>query len=143
MNKDFALDERLAADCEVLGRLPTSYVLLMNNRHYPWIILVPETACTEWYELPEAQGLALHQEAMQVSRFLKQAFPVTKINVAAIGNVVSQLHVHIVGRHAQDASWPGVVWGAAGGEKYTPEQVGAIKTQFERYIENSPAAGLE
>lgn len=130
----FTLDARLARDCLVLGHLPTSQVLLMNNTDYPWLIVVPETTHTEWCDLPPSQALALHQETMEMSRFVRQHFSVSKLNVAAIGNVVSQLHVHVVGRNEHDPAWPGVVWGASTGDQYSSVQVDEIRRQFMDFL---------
>lgn len=116
------LDPRLRADCFVLGRLTVSHILLMNNRLFPWLILVPETPETELYELNEAMQKNLLEDINRVSRLVKSAFSVDKLNVAAIGNVVSQLHVHVIGRRATDPCWPGVVWGSGQAELYEPAE---------------------
>jgi len=124
---DFHLDPQLARDCFVLGDLGSSLLLLLNNALVPWFIVVPRVAVSELYELEAAQRQALLAQVDAVSRFVKGAFPVDKLNVAAIGNVVSQLHVHVVGRRRDDFCWPGVVWGAPGREAYAPEDVARIR----------------
>jgi diadenosine tetraphosphate (Ap4A) HIT family hydrolase len=116
------LDPRLRADCFVLGRLSVSHLLLMNNRLFPWLILVPETPKTELYELDPAMQRDLLADINRISERVKSAFPVDKLNVAAIGNVVSQLHVHVIGRSTTDPCWPGVVWGSGIAEPYEPEE---------------------
>jgi len=95
----FKLDSRLDNDCFTLGQLKTSRLLLLNNSLVPWFILVPETSATEIYELPHAQQLELLDEINLLSNHLKQNFAVDKLNVAAIGNIVNQMHIHIVGRN--------------------------------------------
>jgi diadenosine tetraphosphate (Ap4A) HIT family hydrolase len=124
---DFRLDPQLARDCFVLGELGTSLLLLLDNALVPWFIVVPRVAVSELHELEAAQREVLVAQVDAVSRFVKGAFPVDKLNVAAIGNVVSQLHVHVVGRRRDDFCWPGVVWGAPGREAYAAEDVARIR----------------
>lgn len=132
MNKfsDFKLDPQLDKDCFVLGHLKTSRLLLLNNALVPWFILVPDTNATEIYELPHAQQLALLEEINLLSNYLKQNFATDKLNIAAIGNIVNQLHVHVVGRHVDDFCWPSVVWGADGKQAYSDEEVNTIQSQL-------------
>jgi diadenosine tetraphosphate (Ap4A) HIT family hydrolase len=112
------LDPRLKSDCLELGNTGLCRLLLMNNRHLPWFILVPDTPCTEVCELdPDEQG-RLWAEVNSIARFVRREFSPDKLNIAAIGNVVSQLHVHVVGRFTDDYCWPGVVWGAPGADSY-------------------------
>ena len=132
---EFKLDPRLENDCFVLGHLKTSRLLLLNNSLVPWFILVPDTTATEIYELPHAQQLELLEEITIISNHLKQNFAVDKLNVAAIGNIVNQMHIHIVGRHVDDFCWPGVVWGAEGTQSYNDNEVESIKAQL---IKNLP-----
>ncbi len=126
----FTLDSRLDNDCFVLGQLKTSRLLLLNNALVPWFILVPDTTATEIYELPHAQQLELLEEINIISNHLKQNFAVDKLNVAAIGNIVKQMHIHIVGRHVDDFCWPGVVWGADAKQAYKDNEVETIKSQL-------------
>lgn len=107
----FVIHPRLRDDCHVLGRLPFSMVLLQRNAQLPWFILVPKTDARELCRLPAPQREVLTAEIDLVSRFVLDHFRSDKLNVAAIGNLVSQLHVHVVGRKVGDACWPGVVWG--------------------------------
>jgi diadenosine tetraphosphate (Ap4A) HIT family hydrolase len=128
---EFELDRRLQADCHVLGEVDAGLLLLFNNALLPWFILVPRTQATELYQLDSDQQLRLWQEVNRLSKFIDSEFEVEKLNVAAIGNMVSQLHVHVVGRHSNDYCWPGVVWGAEGREDYRQEQLGSILTALE------------
>ena len=109
----FTLHPRLAGDCHPVGRFGLCHVLLHRNAGLPWFILVPEVAgdVTELYQLDDGDRRRLDAEIDALSRHLKRAHGAQKINVAAIGNLVPQLHVHVVGRHAGDPCWPGVVWG--------------------------------
>jgi diadenosine tetraphosphate (Ap4A) HIT family hydrolase len=109
----FSLHPRLLEDCHVLGRLVLCQVLLHRNATLPWFILVPEcdAEASEWHDLPVARRRQLEDESMLVSRFLRARLDVHKVNIAAIGNIVAQLHVHVIGRRRDDPCWPGVVWG--------------------------------
>jgi diadenosine tetraphosphate (Ap4A) HIT family hydrolase len=111
---EFAVHPRLLADCHQLGRLALCRVLLNRNGTLPWFILVPEVG-QEIVELHELDGTRRQQLATEldlVARFTRARFDVAKLNIAAIGNIVQQLHVHVVGRHPDDPCWPGVVWGS-------------------------------
>lgn len=119
----FTLDTRLQNDCHILGKMDLSYLLLMNNSHFPWFILVPETDVVELCDLdPDSQHVLL-DEINHVSRFIKNHFPIDKLNVAAIGNVVKQLHIHVIGRRTDDPCWPGVVWGAGQSKPYSEKEI--------------------
>jgi diadenosine tetraphosphate (Ap4A) HIT family hydrolase len=108
----FALHPRLAADTVPAGDLPLCRVLLMNDAQYPWFILVPRREnAREIYLLDEADRLQLWRESAQLSRAMMTAFAGHKLNVAALGNVVSQLHLHHIVRYPDDPAWPGPVWG--------------------------------
>ena len=109
----FSLHERLAADTFVLGELPVSRLLLMNDARFTWCILVPRfPGLRELHDLPAAARSTLLEEIERVSRAFLEHFGAEKINVGALGNLVPQLHVHVVGRSARDEAWPGPVWGA-------------------------------
>lgn len=129
----FKLDPRLVADCIQLGKFGFSHVLLMNNPLLPWFILVPETTETEMYALPEAELHQLNTEIRGLCDHLGSHFNPDKLNVAAIGNIVRQLHVHVVGRTEGDYCWPGVVWGSQWEQRYTPERI----TQIGRQLQDS------
>lgn len=109
----FALHPRLVEDCHRLDRLELSQVLLHRNALLPWFILVPEveSRLTELHELDEARRRILDDELDVLARFLKTRMGSTRVNIAAIGNIVPQLHLHVVGRKEDDPCWPGVVWG--------------------------------
>lgn len=117
----FALHERLAADTLPVGRLRLCRVLLMNDATYPWLILVPEVAdLREIFELEAADRALLMEEIALVSRALADAFRPDKINVAALGNLVPQLHVHVVARFRGDPAWPAPIWGRDTPHAYAP-----------------------
>lgn len=108
----FKLDERLERDTRVVGELPLSRLLLMNDAQFPWLILVPRVEnATELTDLSSAQELEFWRESRQVSEMLVALFEPDKLNVAALGNVVSQLHIHHIARYKNDIAWPNPVWG--------------------------------
>lgn len=123
---NFTLDTHLANDCTVLGKLDISLLLLMNNSLVPWFILVPETTETELIDLAHPDQAKLLKEINIVSSFVRSNFKTSKLNIAAIGNIVTQLHVHIVGRNPSDFCWPNVVWGTKEKKYYTHNQVADI-----------------
>lgn len=125
----FELHPRLLEDCHRLGRFALSHLLLHRNAGLPWLILVPEVAggVSELYELDPPSRRELDEEIDTVARCLKRSLGAQKINVAAIGNLVPQLHVHVVGRQPGDPCWPGVVWGnLPHGPAWAPEQLREI-----------------
>ena len=126
----FELDHRLASDTIVLGDFPLSRCLLMNDAHYPWLILVPRrNNLTEVHQLSSEDQAQLLRESSWLSQKLKLEFNADKMNVANLGNVVSQLHWHIVARHITDAAWPGPIWGKHPVQHYT---VQALKERLEQ-----------
>ena len=131
----FELAEQLRRDCIVLGRMEFCHLLLMNNASVPWFILVPETVETEVFDLTSTERAMLWDEVDRLAEYVRSEYPVDKLNVAAIGNVVSQLHVHIVGRRKDDYCWPDVVWGRPSEQQYTDEAVAQIARSVTDYIE--------
>ncbi len=106
------IHSRLAAECIILGRFPLSRLLLMNDSNYPWFILVPDReGIREIYQLDGADRAQLLQESCALAEFLMRHFTGDKLNVAALGNQVPQLHLHHIVRHRSDPAWPAPVWG--------------------------------
>ena len=119
---DWQLDPQLAADTHPVAHLPLSELRLMDDANHPWLILVPRVAgAVEWIDLDDAAQAGLTREIALASRALQAAFKPHKLNVAALGNVVSQLHVHVIARYPDDIAWPRPVWGTATAKPYTPE----------------------
>ncbi len=107
----FEIHRRLLIDSHCLGRMPRCHILLHKNASLPWFILVPETDAVDLLDLPDdVRHTAMH-EAAAISGFIKKALGYPKVNFAAIGNFVPQLHLHIVGRRPGDPCWPAPVWG--------------------------------
>lgn len=116
----FQLDPRLAADTHLIGDLPFSRLLLMNDARWPWLILVPRIAgARELIDLDADDRAALMEELTRVARMLEALRQPDKLNVAALGNVVAQLHVHVIARYATDEAWPHPVWGRGERVAYT------------------------
>jgi diadenosine tetraphosphate (Ap4A) HIT family hydrolase len=115
----FALDPRLAADTIPLGDLGLCRLLLMNDATYPWLVLVPARAgLVELIDLPREDRVALMDEVALVSEALRGVVRPVKLNVAALGNMVRQLHVHVIARFEDDPAWPGPVWGKVPARPY-------------------------
>jgi diadenosine tetraphosphate (Ap4A) HIT family hydrolase len=108
----FELDERLKNDTHFLFANDEFQVLLHKNANIPWIIIVPKTQKLELFELTDLQIDHINHLCDSVYKLFQKRFQVEKMNIAAIGNIVSQLHVHAIGRKRTDACWPNVVWGA-------------------------------
>jgi len=122
----FELNKRLANDCVLLGEMNVSLLLLNKNAMVPWFILVPKTTEIELTDLPVSEQHSVLEEINLVSKFVKGFFHVSKLNVAAIGNVVSQLHIHVIGRDPLDYCWPDVVWGRSESKAYSDNELSEI-----------------
>ena len=109
----FVLDPRLAADSLMLADGPLSQLRLMDDARFAWLVLVPRVAdATEWIDLDGANQRLLLAEVNRAGRLLRATGPCAKLNIGALGNIVRQLHVHVVARTEDDAAWPGPVWGS-------------------------------
>jgi len=112
MTMDFQLHPRLAEDCFEVGRLTLSRLLMMNDSQFPWFILVPERAeIREIHELDVGDRMQLMHESCCLAEALSALYQPDKLNIAAIGNLVPQLHLHHVVRYRQDKAWPAPIWG--------------------------------
>jgi diadenosine tetraphosphate (Ap4A) HIT family hydrolase len=131
----WTLHPQLEADTSAVGDLPLSRLLLANDSNYPWLLLVPRRAgASDIIDLPDGEQITLATEIARASRALKAATPCDKLNVAALGNVVPQLHVHVIARRRGDPAWPKPVWGAVPARDYDPAErerlVGALRDQL-------------
>lgn len=132
MNRDarWQLHPQLAEDTHPVAQFALSELRLMDDAHHPWLILVPRVGnAVELIDLDEAQQAELTREIARASRALRTAFRPDKLNVAALGNLVPQLHVHVIARFRDDIAWPKPVWGMAAAQPYTPE---ALVERIER-----------
>lgn len=118
------LHARLADDTHPVASLALCELRLMDDANYPWLVLVPRVVdAVELLDLDAAQRHRLTDEIDVASRALRKLFAPHKLNVAALGNLVPQLHVHVIGRSEDDPAWPAPVWGRVAAQPYTPEQM--------------------
>lgn len=123
----FELHPQLAADTVTIADWALSRVCLMDDARYPWLILVPRREeLTEIHDLSHAEGLVLIEEIRRASDGLKRITGAAKINIAALGNLVPQLHIHVVARNPGDAAWPGPVWGQGARAPYAADAKEAL-----------------
>lgn len=131
----FELDARLHNDTYFVCDLALSRVLLMNDRQFPWLILVPRKHnVSEIIELTEEEQIVLLKESALVSKAMQELFSPLKLNVAALGNVVRQLHVHHVARFDTDVAWPKPVWGNQPSKPYQEEQAKTLVAQIKTLL---------
>jgi diadenosine tetraphosphate (Ap4A) HIT family hydrolase len=131
----FALDQRLQQDTLVIGDFPLCRLLLTNDSNYPWFILVPRVeGISEVFQLSVQDQQTLWQETTALAQWLNQGLDADKMNIGALGNVVSQLHVHVIVRKRDDAAWPAPVWGKHPAQPYTDEQVAGIRARLRELL---------
>lgn len=128
----FELDARIDADSILLGRLPLSQVRLHRDGRYPWIMLVPQRDVREIHELSRSDRAQLMEESCAVSAAMQEELNATKMNVAALGNMVPQLHVHHVARFETDDAWPGAIWGAHPARHYENDALLAMCERMQK-----------
>ncbi|MEQ8193233.1 MAG: HIT family protein [Rhodospirillales bacterium] len=131
----FELHPTLAKDTVSVTALALSRVLLMNDARFPWLILVPQGSdvcedVREIHHLAQGDQTLLFAEAMRASEILEKMFAPDKINVGALGNLVEQLHFHVIARFKTDAAWPGPVWGHGKAEPYAPDELERIRSSL-------------
>jgi len=115
----FQLHQQLANDCRYLGDFPLSALLLSKDANYPWFILVPrQENISEAFQLSNEQQQQLNNESLMLSKTLSTLFSADKMNIAALGNMVPQLHLHHIVRYKTDAAWPNPVWGYTDAHAY-------------------------
>ena len=127
----FTLDTRLDQDTWLIGDLPLCRLLLSNDSNYPWFILVPRReGISELFQLDDDDQKLMWSETTTLARVLKELFGAHKMNVATLGNVVSQLHMHVIVRYRTDAAWPAPVWGKLPAKPYVEAQVSDIRSKL-------------
>ena len=123
------IHSQLADDCIVLGHMPLCHLLLMNDCQYPWFILVPARSdIREIYQLENADRQQLLDESCGLSELLMKVYEGDKLNVAALGNQVPQLHLHHIVRYVTDVAWPAPIWGKYAPQAYSPAAIEEIRT---------------
>lgn len=128
----FELHPQLAKDTEDLGEFQLSRVLLMNDSRYPWVILTPQRPdISEIFQLSDDEQLQLHKESVYLSKQMAEFFKADKMNTAALGNMVPQLHVHHVARFKTDSAWPAPIWGLGESRPYTEETLDTLKRKLQ------------
>ena len=140
---NFQLDPQLEQDTTFVARLQLCRILLMEDARYPWTILVPaRPAVVEIIDLCDADRAQLFAEICLVSQAFRQLFLPHKLNVAALGNQVRQLHVHVIARQADDPAWPGPVWGVGASDPYDDqkrlERIGSLDAALASVVGSTP-----
>jgi diadenosine tetraphosphate (Ap4A) HIT family hydrolase len=135
----FQIHPQLLTDCHTIGKFALCQLLLHKNAAVPWFILVPETDACDLLDLPEKLRTAAINEVSAVSDFVKKILNYPKINFASIGNVVPQLHLHVVGRKPGDSCWPAPVWGhLTDGPKYSAARLKEITSLLVQHCALNP-----
>src|SRR6187397_2281350 len=136
MTETWTLHPQLERDTASIGDLPLSRVLIINDANYPWLLLVPRRPLVvELIDLDDVEQAQLMTEVTRVARALRTVTNCDKLNVAALGNVVSQLHVHVIARFHGDAAWPNPVWGKAPRKPYEKSARDALLAQLRRALQ--------
>ena len=135
----FELNPRLEADTEWVLDLPLSRVLLVDDSRYPWLILVPRIPnVREWLDLSSTDQALLLAEQLQVSQCLQTLLSPDKLNIATLGNIVPQLHLHIIARFETDFAWPSPVWGIGDSVRYPPDEKVALLGRYRSALASAP-----
>ena len=128
---DFKLDHRLEADTYRITDLSLCRILLMNDSRYPWLILVPrQQGLRELHDLSREDQSRLMSEITHTAKILQVYHQPDKLNIGALGNIVNQLHIHVLGRFDGDPAWPGPVWGIGEPTTYSEKQADALIRKF-------------
>ena len=129
------IHSQLRKDCLLLGQLDLCHVLLMRDANYPWLILVPDRDdVTEIHQLNEVDQQQLMRESVLLSRVLETVFSPDKLNIAALGNIVPQCHVHHVVRYRSDAAWPAPVWGRVPVKEYSEDALAGVVAKLKQAL---------
>jgi diadenosine tetraphosphate (Ap4A) HIT family hydrolase len=131
----FEIHPRLAAGGFELGRLGGCRLLLKNNAHFPWLILIPEVEGIEdLHQLPAGQYEDAVTAMRQVCEFVSSHFQPEKLNIGCIGNQVRQMHIQIIGRSTGDPAWPGTVWAFEGKQAYRDDEIAKIREAARKFL---------
>ena len=130
-----AIHPQLSNDCLILGHLELCHLLLMLDANYPWFILVPDREnITEIHQLDEADQQQLMRESVLLSRVLEKAFSPDKLNIAALGNMVPQCHIHHIVRYRTDVAWPSPVWGRVAAKEYPDDALAKVVNEMKQLL---------
>lgn len=137
MQKMADIHPQLRRDCLIIGRYPLCHLLLMLDANYPWFILVPNReGISEIYELGTEDQAQLMRESSHLAQLLAERFRADKINIAALGNLVPQLHLHHVVRYRDDPAWPAPIWGKVPRVPYTDDNLAATLNRIREELPN-------
>jgi diadenosine tetraphosphate (Ap4A) HIT family hydrolase len=140
----FQLHPRLEQDSIAVGQFNLTELRLINDSQYPWFILVPKRPdVTEVYQLSETEQQVLQQESSLLAKTLSELYKADKMNIAAIGNMVPQLHIHHIVRYKSDIAWPAPVWGKFETVPYTEQQIEKIATQLKNRLKEQLRNGTQ
>tara|TARA_B100001142_G_C13892679_1_gene484622 strand:- start:104 stop:541 length:438 start_codon:yes stop_codon:yes gene_type:complete len=132
--KGFLLNKKILNDTKLICDLPLCKFLLMNDSNYPWFILVPKRPnIIELFDLSKEERNQLDNEIYEVSKFINDSFKADKINIASLGNIVSQFHIHVIARFSNDKAWPEAVWGKFPSKNYNPSELKIILNKFRNF----------
>jgi len=133
----FQLHPRLQQDSIAIAQFELSEIRLINDSQYPWMILVPKRAyISEVYQLSETDQQLLQQESSWLAKTMAKLYQPDKMNIAAIGNMVPQLHIHHIARYKTDIAWPAPVWGKFDAVPYTEQQISQISSQIKNALKD-------
>lgn len=132
------LHPQLNKDCLIIGHFPLCRLLLMQDANYPWFILVPDRDnISELYQLSAADQQQFIKESSVIARLLQDQFNADKINIAALGNIVPQLHIHHVARYKTDIAWPAPIWGKFPAKPYTQKQLDEVISKLKTSLNDN------
>jgi diadenosine tetraphosphate (Ap4A) HIT family hydrolase len=138
MGDGFSLDPRLAADTVLVADGPLSQLRLMDDARFPWLVLVPRVpGAVEWLDLDGGAQRLLLAEINLAGKLLRALGPVHKLNIGALGNIVRQLHVHVLARQEGDAAWPGPAWGSGPASRYDEPTKLALVARLRQHMDSS------
>jgi diadenosine tetraphosphate (Ap4A) HIT family hydrolase len=131
----FELDQRLKNDGEIIANLKLSTVIFVNNRYFPWIIMVPmKNNVKEIIDLSDQEKILLMEEISIISALMNNIFKPDKLNIAALGNIVQQLHIHVIARYKTDIAWPNPAFGSSK-ETYPQEKYQELIVRIKSYLQ--------
>jgi len=140
----FQLHPRLEQDSIAIGQFNLTELRLINDSQYPWFILVPKRPeITEVYQLSETEQQLLQHESSLLAKTLSELYKADKMNIAAIGNMVPQLHIHHIVRYKTDIAWPAPVWGKFDAAPYTKQQIEKIAVQLKNRLKEQLRSGTQ